>query len=189
MNIYRCGFIYWKVVSFATRTPFRYFTAASIDSFPFQIWLRQETSDHKATRKDEAERIKAAGGQVINTEYDDALSDPIFFVSHVFLPKKKHGGNFGWLKVTDVEQPFIPWELFVCKNEQYPTTMLFVFFDNVVVSNPRETSESCCSKDGTEDSRITPKDMVSPQIAISRGASKWFWSNHQVKMTSLPKQM
>lgn len=51
-----------------------------------------ETSDHKATRKDEAERIKSAGGRVINTEYDD----------------------------------------------------------------------------GTEDSRITPKDLVSPQIAISR---------------------
>lgn len=51
-----------------------------------------ETSDHKATRKDEAERIKSAGGRVINTEYDD----------------------------------------------------------------------------GTEDSRIAPKDLVSPQIAISR---------------------
>ena len=33
---------------------------------------RHETSDHKATRKDEAERIKSAGGRVINTEYDDA---------------------------------------------------------------------------------------------------------------------
>ncbi|CAK9002889.1 Probable protein phosphatase 2C 64 (OsPP2C64) [Durusdinium trenchii] len=68
-----------------------------------------ETSDHKATRKDEADRIKDAGGQVIATEYDD----------------------------------------------------------------------------GTEDCRIAPKDMVSPQIAISRSLGDMIFKDSGV--TAVPE--
>ena len=40
--------------------------------------LRYETSDHKATRNDEAERIKTAGGRVVTTEYEDSFR--LFFL-------------------------------------------------------------------------------------------------------------
>ena len=39
-----------------------------------QVFLRYETSDHKATRNDEAERIKTAGGRVVTTEYEDSFA-------------------------------------------------------------------------------------------------------------------
>jgi len=68
-----------------------------------------ETSDHKATRNDEAERIKTAGGRVVTTEYED----------------------------------------------------------------------------GMEDSRITPKEMVSPQIAISRSMGDLIFKSSGV--TAIPE--
>ena len=36
--------------------------------------LRYETSDHKASRQDEADRIRESGGQVMSMEYDEPLT-------------------------------------------------------------------------------------------------------------------